>query len=271
MQARSVVFDLFGGYVRESGGEISLQNLITLLECFDVAPDSARVVMSRLAREGWFEVRRQSRTSFYSPSAKGWNLLDEGLKRIMHRPTPRNWDGRWVMASFSVPEKERAVRARLKTKLAWLGFGQLASSLWISPHDRFAEAEEVFAAEPVARYDLFEARSHGPRSDAERAAASWDLDQLATDYRGFIAHCEALVARAASLRGRDALVARTELVHDYRKFPFRDPDLPTELLPPQWPAVQAFDAFMDAFTALGAEATGFYLGTLGASNDTATA
>ncbi|MGQ4615593.1 PaaX family transcriptional regulator C-terminal domain-containing protein [Nocardia sp. R7R-8] len=271
MQARSVVFDLFGGYIRDSGGEISLQNLIALLECFDVAADSGRVVMSRLAREGWFEVRRERRTSVYTPSAKGWDLLDEGLARIMHRPETEQWDGRWVVATFSVPEKERAVRTRLKTKLAWLGFGQLASSIWISPHDRFADAEEAFAAEPTARYDLFEARGRGPRSDAERAAASWDLDQLAADYHTFTARCHHIVDRSARLHGRDALVARTELVHDYRKFPFRDPGLPAELLPPQWPAGATFDAFIEAFEALRPEAMRFYLDIVGAEGDAATA
>lgn len=266
MQARSVVFDLFGGYIRESGGEISLKKLIALLECFDIGPDSARVVMSRLTREGWFEVTRRSRTSIYSLSAKGWDLLNEGLERIMRRPEPQAWDGRWVVATFTVPEKDRAVRTRLKTKLAWLGFGQLAPAIWISPHDRFAEAEELLAAEPSARYDLFEARGRGSRTDADRAAISWDLEQLATDYRKFSAECRDLVARARSLRGRAALVARINLVHDYRKFPFRDPDLPTELLPPEWPAAMAFDAFIDAFKALGPEAAQFYLSVVGADD-----
>lgn len=258
MNARSVVFDLFGGYVRDSGGEISLQDLLALLECFDVAPDSARVMMSRLSREGWFEVRRQSRSSMYSPSDKGWHLLDEGLERIMRRPAPEEWDGSWVMVTFNVPEKHRAVRTRLKTKLSWLGFGQLAPSIWISPHARLAEAEEVLHAEPGAKYDIFEARSRGIRTDAERAAACWPLDELDKDYRIFTSWAEELQGKAETLRGRSALVTRIELIHAYRKFPFRDPDLPAELLPDLWPAASAYDAFIRTFEALGPEAKAYY-------------
>jgi phenylacetic acid degradation operon negative regulatory protein len=258
VQARSVVFDLFGGYVRHVGGEISLQNLSTLLACFDVPPDSARVTMSRLAREGWFEVSRQGRASLYRPSAKGWDLLDSGLERIMGAPVAEDWRGAWFIVTFSVPEENRASRTRLKTKLAWLGFGQLAPSIWISPHDHLNDVQEAFAEEASARYELFEAQSRGPRSDRELAAGSWDLEQLAEDYRAFTAHWREVLRGAAAIRGRDALISRVELVHDYRKFPFRDPGLPAVLLPEPWPADEAHRAFVEAFDALGTEATNFF-------------
>jgi phenylacetic acid degradation operon negative regulatory protein len=258
VQARSVVFDLFGGYVRHFGGEISLQALSTLLACFEVPPDSARVVMSRLAREGWFEVSKQGRTSLYRPSAKGWELFDSGLERIMRGPASEEWRGTWFMATFTVPEENRASRTRLKTKLAWLGFGQLAPSIWISPHDHLADAEAAFTDEPTARYKLFEASSRGPQSDRELAASSWDLEQLATDYQAFTERCRDLVGDAATIRGRAALIRRVELVHEYRRFPFQDPGLPAVLLPEPWPAEEAHRAFLDAFAALGAEATSFY-------------
>lgn len=263
MQARSVVFDLFGGYVRHFGGEIALQELSTLLAGFDVPPDSARVVMSRLAREGWFEVSRHGRVSRYRPSAKGWQLFDSGLERIMRGPVCEQWRGTWFMATFSVPEQNRTSRIRLKTKLAWLGFGQLAPSIWISPHDHLGDAEAAFADEPTARYKLFEASSRGPQSDRELAESSWDLEQLATDYRAFTARCRDLLRDAATIRGRAALIRRVELVHDYRRFPFQDPGLPAVLLPEHWPAEEAHRAFLDAFESLGAEATGFYKEVIG--------
>jgi phenylacetic acid degradation operon negative regulatory protein len=249
--------------VRHFGGEIALRDLSTLLACFDVPPDSARVVMSRLAREGWFEVSRQGRVSRYRPSAKGWELFDSGLERIMRGPVSEEWQGKWFMATFTVPEENRASRARLKTKLAWLGFGQLAPSIWISPHDHLADAETAFAEEPTARYKLFEASSRGPQSDRELAASSWDLELLAKDYLAFTARCHDLVRDAAAIRGRAALICRVELVHDYRRFPFQDPGLPAVLLPERWPAGEAHRAFLDAFDSLGAEATGYYKEVVG--------
>jgi len=36
------------------------------------------------------------------------------------------------------------------------------------------------------------------------------------------------------------------LVYDYRHFPFRDPDLPAELLPDDWPGRQTHEVFLQA-------------------------
>jgi phenylacetic acid degradation operon negative regulatory protein len=40
------------------------------------------------------------------------------------------------------------------------------------------------------------------------------------------------------------------LVHDYRRFPFRDPDLPPELLPVGWHGREAHRLFVDVHALL---------------------
>lgn len=259
MRARSVVFDIFGDYVRQAGGRISLRHLTNVLDAFGVPADSARVVMSRLAREGWFTIERNGRTSVYQPSQQGWDLLDSGLERIMSGPPTSPWHGRWYMVIFSVPESQRAIRARLKTELSWLGFGQLAPSTWISAHDRLEEAEQALAAEDSVWFDLFEVEGRGSRSDIERAMSCWDLASLGKNYQEFGEKCHTLIQEVAPrLTGRDALVERTELIHEFRKFPFRDPGLPPELLPPDWPAFKAHHLFLEAFKTLEPEAMRYY-------------
>lgn len=54
--------------------------------------------------------------------------------------------------------------------------------------------------------------------------------------------------------GSAALVERMRLVHDYRRFPFRDPDLPPELLPPGWSGRAAHEVFLEAHGLLRAPA-----------------
>lgn len=255
MRARSVVFDIFGDYVRRTGGRISLRQLTPVLGAFGVPADSTQVVMSRLAREGWFTIERNGRTSVYQPSPKGWELLDSGLERIMSGPPTTPWHGRWYMAIFSVPESQRAIRNRLKTELSWLGFGQLAPSTWISAHNRLEEAEQALAAEDSIWFDLFEVEGGGRRTDIERAMICWDLTSLGRDYQAFGDKCQTLIDEIAPrLVGRDALIQRTELIHEYRRFPFRDPGLPPELLPPDWPAFNAHQLFIQAFNILEPEA-----------------
>lgn len=256
---RSLIFDLYGQFIRYDGGEISLQALTRLMQCFGAPPDSVRVLMSRLRREGWYETRRRGRPSFYALTPAGWELLDEGLQRIMVRE-PWSWDQQWRVVIFSVPESRRAARDRLRKRLSWLGFGPLAPSTWISPRDRLGEASEVLKSEPSARADLLIARSLDPAEDLRRARRCWDLGALARDHNAFMRRWQRRLAGIADkpVSGRDALLRRTQLVHEYRMFLFRDPDLPVELLPPDWPGSAAHESFLAAFEALREPAAEYY-------------
>lgn len=260
MKPRSIVFDLFGDYVRYTGGQIRLSPLTELLGCFDVGPSTARVAMSRLRNEGWFDTRRDGRETTYALNPRSWRLLDEGRERIFDRATG-GWDGQWRMVIYSVPESDRAARDRVRKRLAWLGFGALAPSTWVCPHDRLDRVSRDLAGEQAVRLDLFTCRSRGREADLQTAARCWDLTGLDADYARFLAaHRD---DRGGHRSGPAALVERTRLTHDYRLFPFRDPDLPVELLPPDWPSRDAHLAFLEAHELLRAPAQEFFARVVG--------
>ena len=96
----------------------------------------------------------------YTLTDAAWSLLDEGRERIFHR-APGPWDGQWHMVIYSVPESERGLREQLRKKLAWLGFGALSASVWLSPHERAGLLKDAFADEPAVRLDVFRSRSAG--------------------------------------------------------------------------------------------------------------
>jgi len=82
----------------------------------------------------------------------------------------------------------------------------------------------------------------GELGDPRRVIAdAWDLDAVAEAYRAF-------AARFGRLRpdGPEAAFrAQTLLVHEWRRFPFLDPDLPDDLLPTSWPRRRAHDLFAE--------------------------
>ena len=248
MKLRSLVFDLFGEYIRYDGGKIELRTLVALLAPFGIAEDVVRVLMARLRREGWFESSRIGRQSRYSLTEEGWKLLDTDRERIFQRP-PEPWPGQWCLAIYSVPESARASRDRLRKTLTWLGFGPLAASAWVSPHDRRAQVAEAWNGEPDGRLQLLMARSGGLDEDREMAARCWDLAGLDRSYAEFLDVWEPKVTAWHRLRpeGAEALVERTRLIHEYRTFPFKDPALPEELLPAGWKGRQAHDLFLAGF------------------------
>lgn len=259
MKPRSIVFDLFGDYIRYHGGEVRLRALTALLDCFDVGESTVRVVMARLRREGWFDTRRDGRETVYALNDRSWRLLDEGRTRIFER-SREPWNRQWYMVIYTVPESDRALREELRKELAWLGFGSLASSTWVSPHDRLTEVREHFADQSAVRLDLLQCTSSGLSRDREMAARCWDLDALNDDYAELLRRYRPRMRayRGGGVPARQALVERMELVHDYRMFPFRDPDLPEELLPAGWTGREAHELFLEAHDALKEPADRFF-------------
>ncbi len=255
MKARSLVFDLYGDYLRYSGGQVRLRGLVALLDCFGIPEATTRVAAARLRKEGWLAADREGRETVYSLTESAWQMLDEGRDRIFQRAAGP-WDGQWHMVIYQVPETERALRERLRRRLAWFGFGPLSPSVWLSPHNRGRQVIDDFADYPAAQLDSFRSRSAGNGADRDIAARAWDLAALARDYRDLLARYSPRLAgyRSGALDERAALVERMRLINDYRHFPFRDPDLPAELLPDGWPGRQAHEVFLQAHGLLRAPA-----------------
>lgn len=259
VKPRSIVFDLFGDYVRYRGGAVRLRTLTTLLDCFDVGESTVRVVLARLRKEGWFEARRDGRESRYALNAKSLRLLDEGRARIFER-VRGEWDRHWHLVIYSVPETNRATRDHVRKELSWLGFGPLAASTYICPHDRSRQVKEALADLASVRLDVLRCSSSGLPVDREMASRCWDLAGLNADYKALLRTYRARLAgyRAGALSPRESLVERMRLTYDYRKFPFRDPDLPVELLPAGWVGREAHEMFLEAHELLRTPAEKFY-------------
>src|SRR5690349_25176211 len=87
----------------------------------------------------------------------------------------------------------------------------------------------------------------------------WDLDGLARDYTELISEYSQLpdAAAHAEVPGPEALRRQVELVASYRALPFRDPDLPSALLPEGWPGRRAHELFTAAHDALHSPADVF--------------
>ena len=56
----------------------------------------------------------------------------------------------------------------------------------------------------------------------------------------------------------ECFVRRFMLIHEYRKFPYIDPELPPELLPPNWLGGEAAHPFQEYHQVLGDKAIAFF-------------
>jgi phenylacetic acid degradation operon negative regulatory protein len=71
-------------------------------------------------------------------------------------------------------------------------------------------------------------------------AVAWDLGEVRSHYDAFLE--DFCAVRVSSASGGFRM--QTLLVHAWRKFPFLDPDLPSELLPADWPRRRAHELFV---------------------------
>ncbi len=131
--------------------------------------------------------------------------------------------------------------AVLREELRWLGFGPIGALLYAHPSGA-AETRAALAALPGAKQALlFKSRIVGGAGAQALAARAWDLEGLAARYARFTRRFAPLLrARPGALTPQAAFLARTLLVHEYRKIHLQDPLLPARLLPARWAGARAY-------------------------------
>ena len=253
------MLDLLGDFSRTGGRELRLKTLVDLGEHLGISGPTMRVTISRFRERGWFEVRREGRESIYRLSSVCILALHEGGQRI-HRPAPEQWTGDWSMVIYTVPESDRQTRDELRKQLVWLGFGPLAPATWIRPQRQLDDISSATARLVSARLTLLTTRTTGLAADRALAARCWDLESLGADYEVFVRelHGRMPAYRQAAQDGKEAFVARIELVHAYRRFARRDPQLPVDLQPAGWQGDEARRLFEEAHALLSTESTAYY-------------
>jgi phenylacetic acid degradation operon negative regulatory protein len=245
--ARSLLITILGEFVLPAAEPVWTGTLVDVLAMLDVEEKSARQALARTAAEGWLSSDRVGRRVRWHLTAPGRRLLVEGAERIYSfGSNTDDWDGRWLVLLVSVPESMRELRHTLRTRLSWAGFGTPTPGVWISPHaDAESDASQILDDLALPTNAMSFVATYGSLGrQEEMVAAAWDLAEVAQRYAGFI-------DEFASPHVPDAdavLCAQTRLVQAWRRFPFLDPQLPRELLPPDWIGTRAAILFNDRHT-----------------------
>ena len=246
VQPRSLIVTIYGAYAREAGGWLSVAALIRLMASAGVDEAAVRSATSRLKRRGILAAQRVGGAAGYGLSGDARTILAEGDRRIFGRSAATVDDG-WVLAIFSVPERERSSRHALRSRLSWLGFGNVAPGVWIAPAHLAEETREVLTRLELVRYvDLFTAQHLDMVELRAHVSRWWDLDELQASYATYIARWRPVLALWRRRRRIEPKHAFADYVHTltaWRRLPYLDPGLPAELLPPGWPGTEAADVF----------------------------
>jgi phenylacetic acid degradation operon negative regulatory protein len=239
--ARSMLLTVLGEYVLPSPDGVWQETLVGALGALDYKPHAARQAIARSVAGGWLRAERHGRRSRMFLTGESAEMLQTGAERIYGFGEPWTWSGQWLLVVVRVPEERREVRHRVRTRLAWAGFGSLGGGVWLSPHAERENELRDLAEDGVAELQTFRATLGRLGNAREMISEAWDLDAVAAAYRDFTEAFRRERPRAPVAVFR----AQTMLVHEWRRFPFLDPDLPEQVLPEGWPRARAHDVFRD--------------------------
>jgi phenylacetic acid degradation operon negative regulatory protein len=240
--ARSLLTTVLGEFVLPFSRPVWTATLVEVLALFGVEEKAARQALARTAAEGWLRSDRVGRRVRWSLTRPGRRLLAEGAARIYGFGSgERRWDGQWLVLLVSVPETMRDLRHKLRTRLSWAGFGSPTAGVWITPHPE-AEADAKLILDELDLSAMSFLANYGALGEErDMVASAWDLAEVADRYDAFIAEFADLTPDTPDA----VLRAQTLLVHEWRRFPFLDPQLPADLLPPKWSGTTATTLFND--------------------------
>ncbi|MER6027196.1 PaaX family transcriptional regulator C-terminal domain-containing protein [Streptomyces sp. NPDC001851] len=210
LSARSVVLSLLLG---AHPAELTVKDLVRLVEPFGVGGSTLRAALSRMVTAG--DLRRTDAV---------YRLSDRLLARQQRqdealRPGTRAWDGDWEMLVITATGRGPAERAELRTRLTALRLAELREGVWLRPANLDRGLPERLHS--VAR--TYTARPDEPGRDL--VARLWPLEAWAATARTLLAHT------AAARSPADRLTAYAAAVRHL----LTDPVLPPALLPPDWP------------------------------------
>jgi phenylacetic acid degradation operon negative regulatory protein len=261
LRAKSLVATVLGDSVAPHGGRIWLGTLIELLAPFGISERLVRTSVFRLVEDGWLVGQRAGRRSVYSVTPAGLKRIEHAQRRI-YAPAGLAWDGMWTLLILVGEGLDARARTQIRRELSWEGFAALAPGVYGHPSNDPANLGELLAnAGAQDRTSAFTARQTllaQSAAPAQLVRASWPLDALAARYTGFIASFAAFAQRHDGLDEQSAFVARTLLVHAYRRVVLHDPQLPVELLPADWPGHGAYALCQRAYARLRAPSEAYF-------------
>lgn len=264
INTRSMIFTIYGDYVRHYGNEIWIGSLIRLLAEFGHNEQSIRAAISRMNKQGWVQSYKKGNKSYYYLTDRGIKRIEVAAKRIF-KLIPEEWDGKWRLLMYTIPEEKRNVRDELRKELIWSGFGTFSNSVWISPNNLENQVKLLIEKYDIAQYvDFFLATYEGEQENRKLVQKSWDLEEINGKYEEFIESYSPkfIIDKNKIKKGvmtpSECFIERTKLVHEYRKFLFVDPGLPEELLPEKWLGHHAASLFSEYYKIIAEPASEFF-------------
>jgi phenylacetic acid degradation operon negative regulatory protein len=241
LRANSLIITIYGDMIAPHGGTVWLGGLIRLVAPLGLNARAVRTSVFRLSREKWLVSEQIGRRSYYSLTATGRRLFEHAFHRI-YDDARGSWDGDWQVVLTPGDCLTPVLRDALRKELLWEGYAAIAPGVLLHPSGQVDELLDILQiAGAHDKVVVLQAQTLGALSSRplkELVNQCWNLGKVAAEYQSFIDRFRS-VARAlrsaSNLDPEQCFVIRTLLMHEFRRVQLRDPSLPRQLLPGDWP------------------------------------
>lgn len=227
---------LLGDAVAPHGGQIGLSSLVQIADLCHIQEQTIRTAVFRVGGDGYSSTRVGRRSDVGLSEDHGPHH-NQCLYRVYAETNPK-WAGQWEIVSISPTlVRETTQVSKLMRELKADGYGVLSDRTLIRPY--LLPASKIgtkMVVSPEFRDALFvfltqEAPTQASNID-ELVSFAWNLDDLSGRYKSFLDRFEPLLDLlwgAKSMDPPNAFIARTCLIHDFRKLVMDSPTLPASL------------------------------------------
>ena len=208
--------------------------LTELLIDLGLSRSAARALIARMRTAGQLASTKRGREVDYRLAgnfARGFERIKSGSERAV---TP--WTGSFHALLYQVPEGQRHFRDLLRRHALFTGYGIMQPGVLIALTDLSPRLAEVLALKPSGASVRVGAIALSVADAAEAAFEAWDLARVGANYRSHIASLRSALAADAELPpSAETLKAFADLSMLPLVDTLRDPGLPPELRPADWP------------------------------------
>lgn len=239
-RAKSLCVTLLGDAIEPHGGGIWLSHLIELVTPLGINERLLRTSVFRLVAQDWLHSERHGRRSLYRLSDHGRALTRQASSRI-YEGSPPQWQGDWTLVILPrFGNGSMSKRGEVRRELIWAGFGAIAPGIFALPRDQSDTAQKVLAelklhgkALVLGAHEMNEGKG---LLIADLIGQCWDMEGVARQYRSFSdTFAPLLAAITDDTRPSQAFAVRALTLHAWRRIVLHDPQLPLQMLPPDWP------------------------------------
>jgi phenylacetic acid degradation operon negative regulatory protein len=268
VRANSLIITIYGDSIAPHGGSVWLGSFIKLVRPLGINDRLVRTSVFRLSKDSWLTSEHIGRRSYYGLTATGRRRFEHAYRRIYFQPKV-HWEGDWQIVLTAGSDLTPAQRDDVRKELQWEGFGLIAPGVLAHPSANLDPLLDILQSNGaqdkvvVMRGKSLGALANKPTRELVRDC--WNLELISQDYRRFIERFRPALRALKSARELDpeqCFVVRTLLMHEFRRTLLRDPQLPDQLLPHDWPGNAARQLCLELYVLTHKEAENHLMSVL---------